>query len=76
MSPEAQQAMAEALDALPLNWKLAALTHSLLMADASGSIANLLEVAAVMAQHLPPEQRTAIAWSLQEAAAELDAKWN
>jgi hypothetical protein len=75
--PHEHDSIQETLRDLPLNEKLAHLVLSLIIEDKpTMSIENLLEVAVIMARHLPPSQQAAVVWYLNAAAAELDAKWN
>jgi len=71
-----QQAIYDALDDLPLNEKLASLVLSCLVNDPAISVEIIIDVALVMARHLPADQRARIIWHLTEVAAELDARWN
>jgi hypothetical protein len=68
----------EALTGLPLLDRMAALIASIVERDprAPFAIALLIETAKVMTRCLPIEQRTAVVWYLNAAAAELEARWN
>jgi hypothetical protein len=63
---------------LPLIDRIAALVVSIIDRDprAPFAIAGLIVAAQLMAKHLPPEQRAAIAWHLAAAIEELEVRWN
>lgn len=62
----------------PLITRTIALAATILDNDprAPSAIAYLIAVTKVLAKRLPPEQQTAVTWYLNEAAAELEARWN
>jgi hypothetical protein len=77
MTPhDAHRVIEEVLSGLPLRHKLTHLAASAMVEDAGKSVEFLIEVALVMARHLPVHQQTVIRWYLQEAISELKARWN
>jgi hypothetical protein len=71
-----QQAIFDQLDNLPLNEKLAFLVASCLVDNPAISVEIIVDLALVMAKHLPVEQKSAVVWHLNNAAEELRARWN
>lgn len=78
MSHEDARAVHEALTGLPVLDRMAALCVSVIAAEPRepNAIAILIEVALMMARHLPPSQRASVIWQLNAAAQELEARWN
>jgi hypothetical protein len=78
MSRDNVRAIHETLTGLPLHDRLAALVISVLEGESRApmAIGTLIAVASILARHLPPSQRAAIAWHLSAAAEEIDAQWN
>jgi hypothetical protein len=77
MTPERARAVDDALAALPLEDRLVSLIVSVLEGESRTpyAIGTLIAVASILARHLPPVQRAAIAWHLSAAAEECDALW-
>jgi hypothetical protein len=69
----------EALDGLPLVRRLALILSNIVVDDkAARSVEFIVEVALIMAKHLPEPERARIVWHLMAAAEELKvcARWN
>jgi hypothetical protein len=73
---DAHRIIQDTLAGLPLRYRLAHLATSTVVENGERSVAYLIEVALIMAKHLPENERTSIVWHLNECAEELKARWN
>lgn len=74
LRPE-QRIIQDVLETLPFKYRVAHLVWSVTCDNAVLSIEVLIGIAMIMAKRLPPEQRAAVVWHLNEAASELKARW-
>lgn len=72
------QTVNDTLRDLPLLDRVAALCASLVHEEprAPEALCVLVEVALMLAKHLPPSQQVAVQWHLQNAIEDLRAQWN
>jgi hypothetical protein len=78
MTPHERE-LHKALDDLPLVRRLALVLSNIIVDDkAPHSVELLIELALMMAKHLPEPERARIVWHLAAAAEELKAcaRWN
>jgi len=68
----------EALRGLPYIERLSALAVSILHEEphAAFALMTLIQVARILAKHLPVAEQTAIRWHLESAIEELKARWH